>query len=390
MAEAADLDSIRSKHKAISALFPYFLAQDEPQWIVDTFLRLARASQYGRFMWRCVGPYITTLFNEPTPPFPDILIVLASPRIRWHESLQDGNTVAQWAKAVDRVVLTEEFHVGQAVVDALLQIASVDSLRPHIPEGLWGWLEIRPSLPPRCLGRSVGAGEEVVRYVRAFGTVEVFTSYLSLVWSEWNLIGDKALAEMHISIRENSTGLSMKPHREDLIGRLDHILQRMDLGKWHFRRRNSKVDESYIRQAKEQYRGLRSVLLEVDGGEENIPIRTPSTLILFGLLMPTDAHRILLGLDVRFVPPMPIGSHSASMILLHQFRPPRLYSDRLPLSSFGLFTLSLRTVQTRLDVHMLFAFSQRRKSFCSIFGYRGNVSLNFLPRVWIRVVLVTL
>ena len=195
---------------------------------------------------------------------------------------------------------------------------------------------------------------------------------------------------MHTSIREDFTGVEMKPHREDLIRLLDHALGMLDMGPKLLRVLNPKINESHIRQAKEQYRGLRSVLLEVDGGEENIPIRTPSTLILFGLLMPTDAHRILLGLDVRFVPPMPIGSHSASMTLLHQFRPPRLYSDRLPLSSFGLFTLSLRTVQTRLDVHMLFAFSQRRKSFCSIFGYRGNVSLNFLPRVWIRVVLVTL
>ena len=177
MAEAADRDSIYSKHKAISALFPYFLAQDRPQWIVDTFLRLAGASQYGGFMWRCVRPYTTTLFNGPTSQFPDMFIVLASPRIRWHESLQNGNTVAWWAEAVRKVTLTREVWLAQAVVDALLQIASVDSLRPHIPESHWALLWTRPPLPPRCLGRSAGAGEEVVRCVRAFGTAEVLKPY---------------------------------------------------------------------------------------------------------------------------------------------------------------------------------------------------------------------
>ena len=137
MAEAADLDSIRSKHKAISALFPYFLAQDGPQWIVDTFLRLARASRYGGFMWRCVRPYITTLFKEPNPPFPDMLIVLASPHIHWDETPQDGDMVAWWAKAVYNVWLTERLWISTAVVDALLQIASVNSLRPHIHKSHW-------------------------------------------------------------------------------------------------------------------------------------------------------------------------------------------------------------------------------------------------------------
>ena len=179
MAESADPNPIRSKHKAISALFSYFLARYRSRWMVDTFSRLASTSESGEFMWRRVGPYITTLFDEQTPPFPDILIVLASPYVRWHGSLQDENAVARWATAASAIPHTKE--AGKAVVDALLQIASNDSLRPHIPVDVWAWLETRPSLPPKCVGRSVGSREEVVRRVRTLGDVEILKSYLLLV-----------------------------------------------------------------------------------------------------------------------------------------------------------------------------------------------------------------
>ena len=89
---------------------------------------------------------------------------------------------------------------------------------------------------------------------------------------------------MHTSIREGFTGAEMKPHREYLIKRLDHILGRLDLGTLFFKSYNLGIDESYIRQVKEQYRGLRRELLDVGRLDEvaNIPTRTSSNLILFG------------------------------------------------------------------------------------------------------------
>ena len=282
MAEAADPNPIRSKHKAIGALFPYFLAQDRPPWTVDTFSRLASASKSGEFVWHRVGPYLTTLFDEQTPPFPDMLIVLASPYVRWHGSLQDENTVARWATAASAIPRTKE--AGQAVVEALFQIASNDSLRPHIPVDIWAWLETRPSPSLKCWRRLARTERDVFRYIRAFGDVKLFKSYLLLVWSEWNLIPETLLTEMHTSIREDFTGISMGHHREDLIKQLDHVLGQLDRGLGYLQRHNRKIGRFHIRRLKEEYGELKKVLQEVDGEEANIPTRTLSTLILFSLL----------------------------------------------------------------------------------------------------------
>jgi hypothetical protein len=105
--------------------------------------------------------------------------------------------VAGWAVAASAVPYTEE--AGQSVVDILLHIASVDSLRPHIPTGIWTWLNKRPSLPPKCVGRSRGSSGDVVRQVRALRDTEILKSYLLLVLSEWDCIDDQqpgGLAEM--------------------------------------------------------------------------------------------------------------------------------------------------------------------------------------------------
>jgi hypothetical protein len=94
------------------------------------------------------------------------------------------DTVTRWGAAALAVPYTEE--VGQSVVDALLQIASVDLLRPYIPIELWAWLKKGPTLPPACQGRSFGTAPEVVRLICQLGDTETLKAYFLLVWSEWD------------------------------------------------------------------------------------------------------------------------------------------------------------------------------------------------------------
>ena len=154
MIEAVDPNLILRRRKAISALFPYavYLARDGQQGMADTLLRVTRAlnSNYWKFMWRQVGPYIVPLFGESTTPSLDSIIILASHHVPWDDERVNKDTVARWAAVTSAIPYTEE--VGQSVVDALLQIASVGSLRPHIPIGIWAWLKRRLSPPPECLG----------------------------------------------------------------------------------------------------------------------------------------------------------------------------------------------------------------------------------------------
>ena len=227
-------------------------------------------------MWHCIRPYTTTLFYESTPPFPDLVIVLIAPCMDWRRSLQDGNAVARWAAATSaNSVIPHTRGVDQAVVDALLQIVSFPSLRPHITIDIWAWLEAQPSLPPKCWGRSEGAGKDVVRHVRTLGHVEILKSYFLLVWSEWNFIYETDLTEMTTSIREDFSGTGMRRYREDLIKRLDHVLGQLDRGIGYLVQHDWGITPSHIRRTKGCYKELKRVLLEVDGEEANIPTRTP-------------------------------------------------------------------------------------------------------------------
>ena len=309
MIEAADPNLILRRRKAISALFPYavYLARDGQQGMADTFLRVARASNsnHREFMWRRVGPYIVPLFGESTTPSLDSIIILASHHVPWHNKRVDKDTVARWAAATSAIPYTEE--VGQSVVDALLQIASVDSLRPHIPIGIWAWLKRRPSSPPGCLGR-VGGTKDIVCYVRVLGDIEILKSYFLFVWSEWDHLNypwqDGYLQEMLTSIQENFGGIGMGNHRKELINRLDHILGQLDLGLEHLKLRKPSLKDHNVRKSKEQYGELKKLLLEVDGQAVNILTRASLRSVLFGLLTPTDPYRIPLNLHALFASPM--------------------------------------------------------------------------------------
>ena len=248
----------------MSALFPYAirLERTEQQGTTGAISRAAGVPNSGRFMWDCIGPYVTTLFDEPSHPSLNQVLTLASPHIPWDDKSHGKPAVARWLTTASAVPYTEE--IGQCMVDVLLQIASIRSLRQYIPIGIWALLKRQPSLPSECRGRVLGVGPDVVRYVRELGDLEILKSYFLLVWSEWERIPDSGHEEMEVSIREDFGGIGMHCDREDLIKRLDHVLGQLDRGLGHFKRHKPWMDEDDIQRSKRLYRSLKEVLLEVD------------------------------------------------------------------------------------------------------------------------------
>jgi len=279
MAQAKDQQLLHAKRKAISGLFPYVLWQEQvgQQKMLDALSRAAMTSDSVRSIWLRVGPYLCTLCNNPNPPSLDQAIVLGSPHVSWRIGPYNENMVTRWAAAASAVPYSEED--GQSVVDTLLQIASVDSLRPHIPVDIWAWLKKRPTFPPVCHGRSEGTKGDVVRHVRALGDIEVLKSYFLLVWSEWDFVWVDGFGEMCTSIRKDFGGIRMEGHRADLIERLDHVLGQLNWGFLKEHRPN--LRERNIQRAKEQYGELKKVLLEVDREAMDVLARTSPGLIPF-------------------------------------------------------------------------------------------------------------
>ena len=232
--------------------------------MADMFLRAAVVLNSEGLIWHHAAPLIMGLSGTQIPPSLNLLIILASPHLDWYSTAYDGNTVARWAKAASAVPYAED--VGQSVVDALLHIASVDSLRPHIPVTIWTWLKRQQSLPPECLGRSRGSSEDVVRQVRTLGDTEILKSYLLRVWSEWDSVDQRfgGLTEMKVSIREDFGGIAMWRDRQDLMERLDRILGQLDGGLDHLRQHKPRLYFDHIPRAKTQYNELKAALLEVD------------------------------------------------------------------------------------------------------------------------------
>ena len=281
MVQAADPPSMLAKRKAISTLFPFAICLERggSQAMANAIFRVAGASIPSEFMWRHVKPSFATLFNELSPPSLDLAIILTAPYLRWDRELNAEDAVARWAAAVSRVSHTEE--VAQNVVDALLQIACIDFLRPHIPSGLWVWLKKRPLLPPVCQGRLHGATSDVVRHIRGLGDIEITRSYFLLIWSEWDLHHLLDLYEIKISIREDFGGIGMCHHRRDLIERLDHAVGELGRGLEYFKRRTPWVNEDSIPRRNGQLGELKGVLLEVDGEAMETLTRMPPCLVLF-------------------------------------------------------------------------------------------------------------
>ena len=264
LVRSADPPLILSKRKAISALLPFAMSleRDGPQEIFDTIFRVARASIPPRFVWGHAEPSLPTLINELSPPSLDRAIALAAPYLRWDRELNVEKAVTRWAAAASVVPYTEE--IALSVVDALLQIAGIDSLRPLIPSHLWIWLKKRPSLPPVCQGRFRGATSNVVRHIRELGDIEITKSYFLLVWSAWDFHHLPDLDEVKISIREDFGGIGMEGHRRDLLQRLDQAVEELGRGMEYFKRHKPWVNESSIPRRNEQLGELKEVLLEAD------------------------------------------------------------------------------------------------------------------------------
>jgi hypothetical protein len=188
-----DQAQIRSKRKAINALFLYAVrpGRSGKQRMADMSLRAAMVSNSEEFIWDRAKPFITRLSNTQGPPSLDWVIIIASPHVAWDDGSYDRNTVIRWAEAAEALPYAED--VSRSVIDALLHIASVNSLRPHIPVGIWTWLKEQPSLPPECSGRSRGSSGDVVRQVRELGDIDILKSYLLLVWSEWDPLTTSSL-----------------------------------------------------------------------------------------------------------------------------------------------------------------------------------------------------
>ena len=264
MASDLDTDSTSwSKRKAISALFPYAirLARGGQQEMLDAICRVASKSTRGGFMWHCIGLYATTLFDESSPPCLNQAIALASPLVDWDDGSYTEDAVARWAAAALATPYSEE--VGRSVINALLQIASVDFLQSHIPIDIWVWLNRRPSLPPVCRGRSRASSSGACSHIRGLGDIEILKSFFLLVWSEWSFLEFAGLAEMELTIREDFGGVGMWHHREPLVERLDYILGQLDRGLEYFKHHKPTLREGTIRLMKEQYAELKEVLLEI-------------------------------------------------------------------------------------------------------------------------------
>jgi hypothetical protein len=285
MISAGDPGPIYSKRKAITALFPYAVwqEQDGQHKVLDVCLHAARASKQRDFLWYHIRELpVGRLLNGESPVSTKQAFILMSPHLPWYQRM-DGHEhwVQQWAAAASAVPYTDE--IGQSVADTLLHIAYNTSLQPHIPIDMWSWLRKSPSLPPICAGRYWGSYPDVVRIVQGLGDIETLTAYLLLVWSEWQ--SQFAIQEMCALIRNDFSGIRMGYHRKKLLQHLDHVLGQLELGLEHLQQYDPRLREGDIQERQGQYRQLREVLLEVDREAIDALVCESSRLVvLFGLL----------------------------------------------------------------------------------------------------------
>ena len=248
-------------------------------------------------MWYPIRPYIAKFLDEETPPSLNRAIVLTSPHMIWNDVSDGEKVVVRWAAAVSAVAYTEE--VCQSVVDTLLQISAVNSLRPHIPVDIWQWLKRRPSLPPGCRGRKEGSQVDVIQHVRGLGDIEILTSYLLLLWSEWVYFDDTSVYEMRVTIREDFGGAGLERNRKELSERLDHVL--MELGRDTERFKKNRLEfagslgaGAHVLFARDGYKSLRETLLEVEKKAVNTPVCASPKLALSGAFRrDTDSNGLL-------------------------------------------------------------------------------------------------
>ena len=232
---------------------------------MEAFLRAAKVSGSAASLWRMIVPFIPTLFSVAS----DKVIVLTSPHVPWHHKLVNGSVVEKWVAATSAAPCTEESE--RKVVEALLHIASVDSLQSRIPDDTWLWLTKRPTLPPVCIGRTLGTRIHVIRRVQGLQNAEILTSYFILAWSEWDSIPPECLSQMRAAIAEGLEGEDRRGHRNDLVRHLEHVLRQLDLGLGYFKEQKLWIDEDDVLGAKLQYGELKEILIGMNRAVMEIP-----------------------------------------------------------------------------------------------------------------------
>ena len=288
MVETAVPGTVFLKRKAIGTLFSYAVSQEREgrHEMFSTFLRVAKVLV---FLWHHLDPLVVALLAEESPIPLKRVAILTLPHTSWWVLPGREHQIQPWVAAASAVPYSDD--IGRSVVDTLLLIAHLDPLSPHIPVGMWSWLNKRPSLYPICVGRFWGSQRNVLRRIRALGDIKILVSYLLLVWSEWDSFGITDFYEMCTSIREDFSGPQMEDHRQDLLRRLDYVLRRLDLGLEHYRQHKPGLSGGDIQQMKAQY-GKLKILLEVDQRARGTKIRELSMFVtLLSVLTPVGVHR---------------------------------------------------------------------------------------------------
>ena len=196
-----------------------------------------------------------------------------------------GFMMQQWIAAASELPDTHD--VCESMVNPLLQMASEEGLLPYIPVVAWEWLKKRPVLRHGSRAFWRGGRESSLQTVRTLGDIELITSYLFVIWSEWNALEYSDCKGMQRLIREELNGIHAVGYRADLIQRLDYVLSQFDRGQEYLCSRESDFDDGDVfLSAKQKYEGFRRDLLELD--EEAVKIlagMSPEVIAHFCRLM---------------------------------------------------------------------------------------------------------
>jgi hypothetical protein len=250
-------------------------------------------------------------------------IILVAPYLGlcWRQPSGTHDLTPKWLAATSVAPHTEE--LSGSVVDTLLQIAADDDLWRSIPTDVWLWLNERPPLPSVCAGRLLAGRREVVQRVQELNDIKILTSYLILVWSEWEYHDSvdfppiDGFSEMRVSICKDFKGLGMGCHRAELIQRLDYILGELDRRSggldvnlednelWHSRFGHSS------RKMKDLYGEFKRMLEVVDQEATETLNRMAHSFIFPSPLTFMDLHRIPLHLHVCPAAPVSMKLHIA-------------------------------------------------------------------------------
>lgn len=297
---------IYPRRKAITAFLAYAACQRELDKQRDMLVCAARASEERGFIWHRIAPLVTRLLSDLEEGHVSLKqdIILLSPHLAWWNLTEGKELTQSWAAAISTIPRTPD--IGRCVADTLLLIESQGSLRPHLPVNVWSWLNERPSLPPTCMGRSLGTEEDCVRAFRDLGDIETLTSYLLLVWSEWDGILS-GFEEMKTLIKEDFSGIGMQDHRKKLLQRLDYVLEQLEKGLVHLRQYKPSLPRTHVWVARSQYLELREVLLS----RESLELALPFDPLTRQAQDPTQrspvrfpSHALNWGLDHRALHPL--------------------------------------------------------------------------------------